>query len=57
MIATVEDLERIALDDRADVPALHGWRREMFGEQAIALKRGRLALAVDKGRVVAVERT
>ena len=57
VIATVEDLERIALDDRADVPALHGWRREMFGEQAIALKRGRLALAVDKGRVVAVERS
>jgi ribonuclease D len=56
VIATVEDLERIALDDRADVPALHGWRREMFGEQAIALKRGRLALAVEKGRVVAVER-
>jgi ribonuclease D len=56
VIATVEDLERIALDDRADVPALHGWRREMFGEQAIALKRGRLALAVEKGRVVGVER-
>jgi ribonuclease D len=56
VIATVEDLERIALDDRADVPALHGWRREMFGEQAIALKRGRLALAVEKGRVVAAER-
>jgi ribonuclease D len=56
VIATVEELERIALDDRADVPALHGWRREMFGEQAIALKRGRLALAVEKGRVVAVER-
>jgi ribonuclease D len=57
VIATVEDLERIALDDRADVPALHGWRREMFGEQAINLKRGRLALAVDKGRVVPVERS
>jgi ribonuclease D len=57
VIATVEDLERIALDDRADVPALHGWRREMFGEHAIALKRGRLALAVDKGKVVPVERT
>jgi ribonuclease D len=56
VIATVEDLERIALDDRADVPALHGWRREMFGEQAIALKRGRLALAVEKGRVIALER-
>jgi len=57
VIATVEDLERIAVDDRADVPALHGWRREMFGNQAIALKRGQLALAVDRGRVVAVERT
>ena len=57
VIATVEDLERIATDDRANVPALHGWRREMFGEQAISLKRGRVALAVDKGRVVPVERT
>jgi ribonuclease D len=56
VIATVEDLERIALDDRADVPALSGWRREMFGDHAIALKRGQLALAVDKGRVVVVER-
>ena len=56
VIATVEDLERLASDDRADVPALHGWRREMFGDQAIALKRGKLALAVDRGRVVAVER-
>ena len=56
VIATVEDLERIALDDRADVPALRGWRREMFGDQAIALKRGQLALAVDRGRVVVVER-
>jgi ribonuclease D len=56
VIATVEDLERIALDDRADVPALRGWRHELFGEQAISLKRGRLALAVDKGKVVPVER-
>jgi ribonuclease D len=56
VIATVEDLERIASDDRAEVPALHGWRRELFGEQAISLKRGRLALAVEKGKVVAVER-
>jgi ribonuclease D len=57
VIATVEDLERIALDDRAQVAALHGWRRDLFGEQAISLKRGRLALAVDKGRVVPVQRS
>jgi ribonuclease D len=57
VIATTEELERIAGDDRADVPALHGWRRELFGNQAIALKRGQLALAVERGRVVVVERS
>jgi ribonuclease D len=52
MIATVEDLEAIAADDRADVPALRGWRRTIFGEKALELKRGRLALAVENGKVV-----
>lgn len=52
MIATVEDLEAIASDDRADVPALRGWRRAIFGERALELKRGRLALAVENGKVV-----
>ena len=56
VIATVEDLERIAADDEADVPALKGWRRELFGDRALALKHGKLALAVEKGKVVAVER-
>jgi ribonuclease D len=56
VIATVDDLEQIAVDDRADVPALRGWRRDMFGDHALALKRGQLALAVDRGRVVVVER-
>jgi ribonuclease D len=56
VIATVDDLDQIAADDQADVPALHGWRRELFGEAAIALKHGRLALAIEKGRVVRVDR-
>ncbi|HZP78056.1 MAG TPA: ribonuclease D [Pseudolabrys sp.] len=56
VIATVDDLDRIAADDEADVPALHGWRRELFGEMALALKKGRLALAVEKGRVIGVDR-
>lgn len=56
VIATVEDLDRIAADDEADVPALSGWRRELFGNKALALKQGRLALAIEKGRVVALER-
>ena len=57
VIATVDDLDRIAADDEADIPALKGWRRELFGEKALALKHGRLALAVDKGRVVTVDKT
>jgi ribonuclease D len=56
VIATVDDLDRIAADDAAEVPALSGWRRQLFGEKALALKHGRLALAVERGRVVAVER-
>ena len=56
VIATADDLDRIAADDNAEVPALHGWRRELFGENALALKHGRLSLAIENGRVVAVER-
>src|SRR5262250_499027 len=56
VIATVDDLDRIAGDDEADVPALKGWRRQLFGETALALKHGKIALAVERGRVVAVER-
>jgi ribonuclease D len=55
VLATVDDLEAIAGDDAAEVAALHGWRRDLFGEKALALKHGRLALAIRKGRVVAVE--
>lgn len=56
IIATVDDLEQIAVKENADVAALHGWRRELFGEAALALKNGRLALAMEKGRVVGVNR-
>jgi ribonuclease D len=52
LIATVDDLEAIAGDDDADVPALKGWRRDIFGSKALDLKHGRLAMAFDKGKVV-----
>lgn len=55
MIATVEDLEAIAADDRARVSALTGWRRELFGAKALELKHGRLALTVEQGKVVTLE--
>jgi ribonuclease D len=56
VIATVDDLERIASDDNAKVPALTGWRRELFGDKALALKHGKLALAIEKDKVAVVER-
>jgi ribonuclease D len=56
IIATVDDLEAIASDDKADVPALNGWRRELFGETALKLKRGEISLAVKQNHVIAIER-
>lgn len=52
IIASSDDLEAIASDDQADVPALQGWRREVFGDKALALKSGALGLRVERGRVV-----
>lgn len=55
LIATVADLEKIANDDNASTPALEGWRREAFGDDALKLKRGEIALVLDGDRVRAVE--
>jgi ribonuclease D len=49
LIASGEELDRLAGEDAPDVPALKGWRREIFGDDALALKQGRLGLVV-KGR-------
>ena len=56
IIATVDELEAIAADDAANVPALHGWRRQIFGDNALALKHGKLALSVERGRVKTIGR-
>ena len=55
VIATTDDLDRIVADDDAEVPALRGWRRELFGEKALSLKHGKLALAIDRHRVKAID--
>jgi ribonuclease D len=47
LVANSSDLELIAADDNADVPALSGWRRELFGNDALRLKHGKLALAAN----------
>jgi len=55
LLASSADLEAIALDDKADVPPLKGWRRGLFGEAALDLKHGRVALTVEDGKPVVVE--
>ncbi len=51
LVATSADLERIAIADDQDVAAMHGWRLEVFGNDAIALREGKLALSAGDGRV------
>jgi ribonuclease D len=55
LLATTEDLEAIAADDRASVPALFGWRYDIFGKDALALKHGQLALTVRRNQITLVE--
>lgn len=55
LVATVAELEAIAADDDADVPALQGWRREVFGDDALRLKHGEIALGAAVGKVRMVE--
>jgi ribonuclease D len=51
LVANAEDLELIAASDQADVRALHGWRYELFGRDALDLKHGRLALTASGKKI------
>jgi len=51
ILATSSDLEQLAADDNADIPALKGWRRELFGNDALALKHGKLGLVMEDGSI------
>ncbi len=55
LIASASDLEDLAHSDDETMPVLTGWRREVFGEDALRLKRGEIALAVGRKGVRAVE--
>ncbi|HEV8031654.1 MAG TPA: ribonuclease D [Stellaceae bacterium] len=51
LVASADDLEAIAADDDAPVRALAGWRRDIFGKDALALKHGQLALTAGRNRI------
>ena len=55
LIANAEDIERLAAYEDDGVAALHGWRQEVFGKDAVALRNGDLAIALEDGDAVVVE--
>ncbi len=56
MLASTDDIERIAAEgEKANVAALQGWRREVFGEKALMLVQGRLALKFNERKVSVFE--
>jgi ribonuclease D len=52
LVANTSDIEAVAESDEADVPLMHGWRREVFGNLALELKRGQAMIGFRNGRVV-----
>ncbi len=55
LVANTSDIEAVAEDDNADVPLMHGWRREVFGKLALDLKHGRAVIGFQNGRVRIME--
>ncbi len=51
LVASSDDIDRLATEDAPEIPAVHGWRAEVFGHDAAALKAGRMALGVEGRRV------
>lgn len=52
LVASTEELEQLALEDAPDIPVLQGWRREVFGNEALALKEGKIALTIKKNKII-----
>jgi ribonuclease D len=55
LIANAEDIEKLAAGEDDGVAALTGWRGEVFGKDAILLRKGELAIALENGEAVVVE--
>ncbi len=56
VVATTDEIDRIAAEgDADDIPALQGWRREVFGEKALQLINGELCLKFENKKIRAVE--
>ena len=57
LLASAAEIDAVAIDDNADVPLLHGWRREVFGNMALDIKHGKACIGMDNGRAVLIKRS
>ena len=56
VLASGDDIDRLAAEgEKADVPALHGWRKEVFGDKALQLVRGEIALKFERRKIAVFE--
>ncbi len=51
LIASSSDLEALAMDDNAPVAAIKGWRFDVFGKEALAMKKGKIALTLSDNKI------
>lgn len=56
LLASSSDIDALAVDDDADVPLMHGWRREVFGNLALDIKHGKACIGMEDGRAVLIKR-
>jgi ribonuclease D len=56
LLASASEIDAVAIDDNADVPLLHGWRREVFGNMALDIKHGKACIGMENGRAVLIKR-
>ena len=56
LIASASEIETLAADDDADVPAMKGWQRELFGNVALDLKHGRAVIGMENGKAIILKR-
>lgn len=55
ILASSDDIDALVLDDNADIPALKGWRRKIFGDKALSIKHGRIGLAATEEGIIEVD--
>jgi ribonuclease D len=51
LLANTRDLEQIAANDKADIPALKGWRYDVFGKSALAVKQGKIGFVIENNEI------